>query len=66
MARTTTLRRTKSAADAAPFLDLLDRMETLVKTIDIDWPEQITQDARRRLTRLERALRHAPETRERL
>ena len=65
MARTTTLRRNK-AADAAPFLDLLDRMETLVKTSDIDWPEQITADERRRLTRLERALRHAPETRERL
>lgn len=66
MAKTSNLRRTKSAADAAPFLDLLDQMETLVKTSDIDWPEQITADARRRLTRLERALRHAPETRERL
>jgi hypothetical protein len=41
-------------------------METLAMTADLDWPEDIRADAQRRLNRLARALRHAPETRERL
>ena len=34
-------------------------------SVDLDWPEDIRADAQRRLNRLVRALRHAPETRER-
>jgi hypothetical protein len=56
-------RHTTSAA--GPFLDLLDQMETLTMTADLDWPDNIRADAQRRLNRIARALRHAPETRER-
>jgi hypothetical protein len=51
---------------ARPFFDLLDQMEALAMNSDLDWPEDIRADAQRRLNRLARALRHAPETRERL
>jgi hypothetical protein len=51
---------------AGPFFDLLDQMETLAMTADLDWPDNIRADAQRRLNRLVRALRQAPETRERL
>ena len=39
--------------------------EALTMTADFDWPEDIRADARRRLNRLVRAVRHASETRER-
>jgi hypothetical protein len=55
-------RRTTSTA---PFFDLLDQMEALTVTGEFDWPDTIRADAQRRLNRLARALRHAPETRER-
>jgi hypothetical protein len=58
--------RERKAANAAPFIALLEQMERLIGTIDLDWPKPVRMDAMRRLTRLERALRHAPETRERL
>jgi hypothetical protein len=48
------------------FLDLLDQMEALTITVELDWPDHIRTDAQRRLNRLVRALRHAPENRERL
>ena len=41
-------------------------METLLATIELDWPDDIRADANRRLARIARALRHAPETSERL
>jgi hypothetical protein len=41
-------------------------METLLETIELDWPEDMRTDAKRRLARIARALRYAPETRERL
>jgi hypothetical protein len=56
-------RHTASAAGA--FFDLLDQMEALTMTADLDWRDDIRADAQRRLNRLARALRHAPETRER-
>jgi len=37
-------------------------MEALIRTTNLDWPETIRMDAMKRLMRLERALRHAPET----
>jgi hypothetical protein len=40
-------------------------MEALIITAELDWPEDIRADAQRRLNRIVRALRHAPETRER-
>ena len=52
-------------ADTRPFFDLLDQMESLLATIDLDWPEDERADAYRRLSRLTRALRFARETRER-
>ena len=52
-------------ADTRPFFDLLDQMESLLATIDLDWPEEERADAYRRLSRLARALRLARETRER-
>jgi hypothetical protein len=58
--------RRRMASTAGPFFDLLDQMEALTMTVELDWPEDIRADAQRRLNRLVRALRHAPETRERL
>ena len=48
-----------------PFFDLLDQMEALTITVELDWPDDIRADAQRRLNRFVRAVRHAPETRER-
>ena len=58
--------RRNTTSTAGPFFDLLDQMETLAMTADLDWPDNIRADAQRRLNRLVRALRHASETRERL
>ena len=58
--------RLRKTSTAGPFLDLLDQMEALTMTVELDWPDDIRADAQRRLNRLARALRHAPETRERL
>ena len=52
-------------ADMRPFFDLLDQMEALLATVDLDWPEDERADACRRLSRLTRALLLARETRER-
>jgi hypothetical protein len=41
-------------------------MGTLLVTIELDWPDEMRADAKRRLARIARALRHAPETSERL
>jgi hypothetical protein len=57
--------RRRKTSTAGPFFDLLDQMETLTITVELDWPENIRSDAQRRLNRIVRALRHAPETRER-
>ena len=54
-----------ATSTAGPFFDLLDQMEALTMTVELDWPDDIRADAQRRLNRLARALRHAPETRER-
>jgi hypothetical protein len=43
---------------------MLDQMEGLLATVDLDWPEDERADAHRRLSRLTRALRLARETRE--
>jgi hypothetical protein len=43
---------------AGPFFDLPEQMETLVATIELDWPEAMVADAQRRLSRLIRVLRH--------
>jgi hypothetical protein len=56
----------RKATNAAPFLALLGQMEWLIGTIDLDWPDAVRIDALRRLARLERALRRAPEVRWRL
>lgn len=63
MAKKLPSRRRSSTATA--FFDLLGQMEALTMTADLDWPADIRADAQRRLNRLARALRHAPETRER-
>jgi hypothetical protein len=56
----------RKATNAAPFLALLGQMEGLIGTIDLDWPDDARTDALRRIARLERALRRAPEVRRRL
>ena len=56
----------RKATNVAPFLALLGQMEWLIETIDLDWPDAVRIDALRRLARLERALRRAPEVRGRL
>jgi hypothetical protein len=63
MAKNPPRRRTTSTA--GPFLDLLDQMEALTMTVELDWSDDIRADAQRRLNRLARALCHAPEARER-
>ena len=55
--------RQRRTSTADPFFDLLDQMEALTITVELDWPDDIRADAQRRLNRLVRALRHAPETR---
>jgi hypothetical protein len=55
-----------SKTNAKPFFELIAQMETLLETIELDWPEDMRTDAKRRLARIARALRYAPETRERL
>ena len=45
------------ASTAGPFFDLLDQMEALTMTVELDWPEDIRADAQRRLNRIARALR---------
>ena len=57
--------RRRAASTSGPFFDLLDQMEALTITVELDWPDNIRADAQRRLNRIARALRHAPETRER-
>ena len=57
--------RRRKTSTAGPFFDLLDQMEALTMTVELDWPEDIRSDAQRRLNRIVRALRHASETRER-
>jgi hypothetical protein len=56
----------RKATNAAPFLALLGQMEGLIGIIDLDWPDAARTDALRRLARLERAVRSAPEVRTRL
>lgn len=51
--------RPSKAAAAAPMLALLDQMETLISEMDLDWPQEDRAEVRRRLTRLERAVRVA-------
>jgi len=58
--------RRRGKSNAAPFLDLLEQMEGLVATIELDWPEDVRADVSRRLSRLARAVRHAVETSQRL
>jgi hypothetical protein len=58
--------RRRSTSNARPFFDLIEQMETLLVTIKLDWPDDPRADAKRRLARIARALRHAPETSERL
>jgi hypothetical protein len=57
--------RRRTASTAEPFFDLLEQMEALTITVELDWPDNIRADAQRRLNRIARALRHAPETRDR-
>ena len=56
----------RKATNVAPFLALLGQMEWLIGTIDLDWPDAVRINALRRLARLERTLRRAPEVRRRL
>jgi hypothetical protein len=58
--------RRRSPSNARPFFDLIEQMETLLATIKLDWPDDVRADAKRRLARIARAVRHAPETSERL
>jgi hypothetical protein len=58
--------RRRSTSNARPFFELIEQMETLLTTIELDWPDDMRADAKRRLARIARALRHAPETNERL
>jgi hypothetical protein len=52
-------RRPKSSH--RPFFDLLDRMEETFRKNGAAWPEDVVAEARRRLARLERGVRRAPE-----
>jgi hypothetical protein len=58
--------RRRSTSTARPFFELIEQLEALLPTIELDWPDDIRADAKRRLARIARALRHAPETSERL
>jgi hypothetical protein len=57
--------RRRSASTARAFFELIEQMETLLKTIELDWSEDMRTDAKRRLARIARALRYAPGTSER-
>jgi hypothetical protein len=58
--------RRRSTSNPRSFFDLIEQMETLLTTIKLDWPDDMRADAKRSLARIARALRHAPETNERL
>jgi hypothetical protein len=58
--------RQRSTSNARPFFELIEQKETLLTTIELDWQDEVRADAKRRLARIARALRHAPETSERL
>jgi hypothetical protein len=57
--------RRRSASTARAFFELIEQMETLLETIELDWSEDMRTDAKRRLARIARALRYAPGTSER-
>jgi hypothetical protein len=61
MARNPQSRR-RSNANARPFFELVEQMESLLISIKLDWPDDMRADAQRRLARIARALRYAPET----
>jgi hypothetical protein len=63
MARKSEFGRAK-ASEIEPFFDLLAQMEALLSTADLEWPENMRADARRRLNRLVRALRNGSKNRE--
>jgi len=65
MAKQTKTRR-RGKSNAAPFLELLEQMEDLTGTIELEWPEEVRADVSRRLSRLARAVRHAVETSQRM
>jgi hypothetical protein len=50
-------RRRRATSTAGPFFDLLEQMEALTITVELDWPNDIRADAGRRLNRIARALR---------
>ena len=52
----------RSNSNARPFFQLTEQMETVVATIRLDWPDDVRADAQRRLARIVRALRYAPES----
>lgn len=56
----------RKATSYRPFLDLLGQMEELFRVSDLDWPPDVAADARRRLTRLQRGIKLAPEGRDRM
>jgi hypothetical protein len=56
----------RKSSNYRPFLDLLGQMEELFRVSDLDWPPDIAADARRRLTRLQRGIKLAPEGRDRM
>jgi hypothetical protein len=58
--------RRPSTSTATPFFEVIEQMETLLATIELDRPEDMRADAKRCLARIARALRHGPETSERL
>lgn len=47
------------------FSDLLRQLEQLLQESELDWSEESTAEATRRVRRLERAIRLSAETRER-
>jgi hypothetical protein len=57
--------RRRSACTTKAFFELIEQMETLLETIELDWSEDMRTDAKRRLARIARALRYAPGTSER-
>jgi hypothetical protein len=40
--------RRRTTSTAGPFFDLLDQMEALTITVELDWPDNIRADAQRR------------------
>ena len=57
--------RRRSASTARAFFELIEQMESLLETIELDWSEDMRDDAKRHLARIARGLRYAPETSER-